>query len=86
MISGPDPITPGCAGTPLSHQATESHRNASNQTARAVRKTGDIISDTLETTDRDPDGRQTISSESQNDSEPTDDSTPDTGSFLDISG
>lgn len=82
MQTGPTPIIPGCAGTPLSHQATESRRNSTHRPNPTGAKSDDSISDTLETTDREPEGQQPITrqeSEGQNDR-------TDQGSLLDLSG
>ena len=83
MDTGPTPITPGCAGTPLSHQATESRRNATGEVASVRAKPDDTISDTLETTDRESDGRQPMI---RHENPPRDHDRPDQGSLLDLSG
>ena len=82
MDTGPTPITPGCAGTPLSHQAAESHRNATSEVASVRAKPDDSISDTLETTDRESDGRQPVIRQDTS----KDRDRPDQGSLLDLSG
>lgn len=56
MKTDPTAGIAGIAGTPLSHQAIESgNRAASNRNLKTNRSTA--ISDTVETSDRDADGR-----------------------------
>lgn len=55
----------GTAGTPLSHQAIQSGRDAIKQNPSSI-KSNEAISDTLETSDREADGRQTIRIERNN--------------------
>ena len=55
----------GAAGTPLSHQAIQSGRD-SGKTVAGKLKASEAISDTLETTDREADGRRTLVIEVEN--------------------
>ena len=55
----------GAAGTPLSHQAIQSGRDSGKPIAGKV-KSSEAISDTLETTDREADGRRTLVIEVEN--------------------
>lgn len=48
----------GAAGTPLAHQTIQSGRDAGKQISTNS-KSSDAISDTLETSDREADGRRT---------------------------
>lgn len=69
MKTDPTAGVSGAAGMPLSYEAIQSGRNLSAE-ASANRKTNqtnsnDSISDTLETTDREGDGRQLLLSSDQ---------------------
>ena len=59
MKTDPTPQITGAAGTALSHAAIEFGRNSSQRT-NANPKRADTISDTLETSARDVDGRQPL--------------------------
>ena len=82
MDSGPSPITPGIAGTPLSHLSTESNRNAAHSAAHANQQPSEAISDTLETTDREAEGRQPATTNQNSERE----NGRDQGPLLDLSG
>lgn len=73
MKTDPTARVSGAAGMPLSYEAIQSGRNLSAE-ASANRKTyqtnsNDSISDTLETTDREGDGRQLLSSDQPKDAQ-----------------
>ena len=59
MKTDPTPQVTGAAGTPLSHAAIEHGRNFSQRSV-ARSKPADTIADTLETSDREADGRQPL--------------------------
>jgi len=79
MNTGPTPISAALAGTPLSNQTIASHQNTTHLSSAKPHLT-DPIRDTLETTDREADGRQPLESNEQ----ATDDN--ESGHRLDLTG
>lgn len=87
MKTDPTAKISGAAGTPLSHAAIEFGRHdAQRFVARA--KSKDTISDTLETTDREADGRRPMESDVSPPSRPHESHDPQvaTGDQLDLTG
>jgi len=72
----------GAASTPLSYQAIQSNRNLIKQNSTST-KPSEAITDTLETTDREGDGRQPLES---NLHPQKSDSNVDAPSGLDLTG
>lgn len=75
----------GAAGTPLSHQAIQSGRD-SGKTMAGKLKASEAISDTLETTDREADGRQTLVIHSENSNHQSEDDQPEETGGIDLIG
>lgn len=73
----------GAAGTPLSHQAIQSGRD-SGKTIAGKLKASDAISDTLETTDREADGRRTLVIQTENSSHQAEDAPPEETDGIDL--
>ena len=72
----------GAAGTPLSHQATQSGRDIIKKNSSPL-ESSEAISDTLETTDREGDGRQPLQQKlNSTQAEPNSENTPG----LDVTG
>lgn len=59
----------GAAATPLAHQTIQSGRDAERKVA-GKSKSSDAISDSLETTDREANGRRTLQVEIKNEDHP----------------
>lgn len=78
MNNGPSPINAGVAGTPLSNQAVGTRKKASQSIV--PKPDSSAIRDTLETSDREADGRQ-IQSQL-----PDDDDVADGSNSLDLTG
>lgn len=81
MTTGPSPINASAAGTPLSQQAIASNQQTLRGAVNSNTKQDTSISDTLETTDREADGREPTSSQTGRNKE-----TQANGSILDVSG
>jgi len=75
----------GAAGTPLSHQAIQSGRDSSKNIAGKL-KSSDAISDTLETTDREADGRRTLVIQTENTNNQSNDVPPEETGGIDLIG
>ena len=75
----------GAAGTPLAHQTIQSGRDAQKQVSSHL-KSNDAISDTLETTDREADGRRTLVIKTENSDPHTDELQPEETGGLDLMG
>lgn len=75
----------GAAGTPLSHQAIQSGRDSGKNVVGKL-KASDSISDTLETTDREADGRQTLVVQTENTNHQTEDAQPEETGGIDLIG
>ena len=75
----------GAAGTPLSHQAIQSGRDSSKSIAGKL-KSSDAISDTLETTDREADGRRTLVIQTETSGNQTEDAQTDASGSIDLIG
>ena len=58
MSTGPSPINASIAGVPLSNQAVDARKSANQALARKPDSVA--IRDTLETSDREADGRQIL--------------------------
>ena len=85
MKTDPTASIAGTAGTPLSHQAIESgNRMASHPNLKTNRS--DAISDTVETSDREADGRleQPAQKKASSGTEPSDPTQPENGERLDL--
>ena len=83
MKTDPTASVSGAAGMPLAYEAVESRRNlATNANLNAKPK--DAISDTLETTDREGDGRQIL--ELNSNAVPADTDDLDQQDRLDLTG
>ena len=74
----------GAAGTPLAHQTIQSGRDAQKQVSTNL-KASDAISDTLETTDRESDGRRNLVIKTENSIQASE-SQPDESGGLDLLG
>lgn len=76
----------GTAGTPLSHQAIQSGRDSIRRDQVPIKK--EAISDTLETSDREGDGKQPVIVEIKGDQQQNVIDTPDSNSSngLDLLG
>jgi hypothetical protein len=84
MRTDPTPQVTAAAGTPLSHTAIESGRHFSQRTLVHA-KPAETISDTLETSDRDADGRYPHSPEPAEPVGPSETNPPQaTGDNLDL--
>lgn len=75
----------GAAGTPLSHQAIQSGRDSGKRIAGKL-KSSDAISDTLETTDREADGRRTLVIQTENSNPQPEDAQPEETGGIDLIG
>jgi len=75
----------GTVGTPLAHQTIQSGRDAQKQISINL-KSSDAISDTLETTDRDPDGRRSLVIEVGPQNQPAVATQPNEDSGIDLLG
>jgi len=75
----------GAAGTPLSHQAIQSGRDTGKNIAGKL-KSSDAISDTLETTDREADGRRTLVIQIETSGNQSEDAQPDQTTGIDLIG
>ena len=75
----------GAAGTPLAHQTIQSGRDAQKQVSTNL-KASDAISDTLETTDREADGRRNLVIEVGSQNQPADDPQPEEKGGIDLVG
>ena len=85
MKTDPTASIAGTAGTPLSHQAIESgNRMASHPNLKTNRS--DAISDTVETSDRDADGRleQSHKQPDLTSDKPSNSTEPENGERLDL--
>ena len=75
----------GAAGTPLSHQAIQSGRDSGKPIVGKA-KSSEAISDTLETTDREADGRRTLVIEVENQNPQANQAEPEENNGIDLIG
>ena len=89
MKTDPTSNVSGVAGMPLSYEAIRSGRDMSARNT-ANSKSNDAISDTLETSDREADGRQAWGNKStmegQSPNTARENGSDDSGNILDIAG
>ena len=84
MQEGPTPISTSTAGLPLS-QASIKLRTRTQTDGKSI-QVHQEISDTLETSDRESDGRQLVRSQAAKSDSKRDDGDDPTGSRLDLMG